>query len=257
MQNNKTLGFLKKRILDTLDENSENLPGEVLAGTDTAILIKKMPDCINASLSRMYESLPVKSVKAVMKLYKPEVICYRENIMGEGAVLEFDRKTKNAAVIFGYFGSGKVSFLDENSVVAGEIMLESKKGELEYLRQSFVFETEVVKAVFSQGLTVKDFTVYENKDNLDKDQIPPYGFASFFLPERVKKIESAVLDDGTRVEPFRVITANTAGYIRTSISGSVFLEYKKAPLMIDESADDSTVIELDGCAFEAAPPGSR
>lgn len=252
MQQNKTLGFLKKRILDTLDENSAILSGKVVADTNTDVLLKKMPDCINASLSRMYESLPVKNEKRVMKLYKPEIVFYCESFCnGQGKAYEFEKAITKAAVISGFFGSGSVSFVDENDNICKEIALDNTKGELEYLRQSFEFDTPVNKVIFSSDISLKDFTVYKNDDSLEGQMIPPYGFVSFKMPERMKELKAVMLEGAKNIPLFRVITANEAGYIKSCNDDYVFIEYKKSPCFIDETTPDEYVLELEGCAFEA------
>lgn len=251
MHQNKTLGHLKKRILDVLDENSDILSGEISSDTNLDVLLKRMPDCINASLLRMYESLPIENSKAVMKVFLPREVCYNDTVLDVGGYCDFNEKIKSAAVIFGYFGRGKVSFLDENDSVLAEIILDNTNGELEYYRKSFTFEKDAAKVLFSDGITIKDFTVYKNDQNLDGELIPPYGYVSFKLPERMQKLERVSCKDGKKIELFRVVLAKKAGYIQKCDNDCVIIEYKKSPLMIDENTEDSFVIEFDGCAFEA------
>lgn len=250
MTENKTLGILKKRIFDALDEYSEN-DAQFVTNSNRKILERRLPDAVTSSLVRMYESLAVGKGRCTSKVYRPRLIFECRTIKKEGTQAYID--TAAVAVSFGFYGSGSLVIrnADGDVVFSADCGGDGVKG---FWREFAEFANAGNYSIAAtDGLEITDLAIYENEVLPDVNSIPMRGYTSFQLPcdfggfIAIEGDERLVLQvnmsEGAR---FAEICDNLL-----EEKNEVCFEYKKKVPEITGETQADFVFDLSPLAFEA------
>ncbi len=249
-----TYGTLKKRISDLLFEYSSDADTVFLADGDKALVESKLPDAVNSALLQMYESLPIGNRRAVQRLQHTKEIAYSKGFPDDkGAYAELYIPACSVVVYFKYFGKGLIVFADENDEDVYTVSCQGSES-LTEMRQSVMLPKEGVYRVYAvDGLTVKDFNVYEANSLTKTSYCCGRGRACFELPEMFGAF-ICVIADGRAVDKRSIEISGNCAYISESECAgldSLVVHYKKCAETVTQSTPDSFTFDLMPLEFEA------
>ncbi len=250
MTENKTYGYLKKRIFDALDEYSEN-DAQFVTNSNREILERRLPDAVTSSLVRMYESLAVGKGKCTSRIYRPRLVFESFGVKGEGTQAYIDKPS--VAISFGYYGSGSfvIRSADGDAVFSAECVGDGVKGfwrefaELPNVGDYFITATD--------SLEITGLAIYENEGFSDVNSIPMRGYMSFQLPCDFDSF-TAIEQDEKIVLQVKLKENSMFAEICDSLleeKGEVCFEYKKKIPEITGETQEDFVFNLSPLAFEA------
>lgn len=247
MTTNNTLGYIKKRILDTLGEYSGTNAVFVSDG-NREVVVSRIPDAVNSALVRMSESLPIGTLQALVRINRHETA---ECVLKNGNVC-FTVNGDGAAIVAGYFGSGELYV--ENS--QGERVFETEcneSAERIYKRAVFAVESgEEYTLKHSVSLDIEDVAVYEADALDDENKYAPKGYYTAKLPEDFDRFIS-VRNGSRELNTFAEVVGGFAIFEKDDCESADTLNvvYKKKTPVILEETDDSFILQFSPLAIEA------
>lgn len=245
----KTYGYIKKRVLDALDECSDHSSFVSVSDTEKDVIENRLPDSLNASLIRMYKSLSVGQKSASFPLFKPEITAFCKSIDKDAFL--FENKTESCVIVFYGAGGGSIEILDKD----GELCFEMVCGGGEMVRYANFCNLEKGRYTVKKNgfLTVKDFVVYNKADGVDIDAYAPYGFAAFPLPDEFSEFEG--LDFSGEKKDGRCIAVNGGyAYLDRKLctnDDTVRARFRINPPFITSETQESFEFDLCPLAVEA------
>ncbi len=248
----KTLGKLKKRVLETLGEYIADSDGVVICDGDRELLLSRIPDAVSACLHRMYESLDVGRKRSTGLIYRKSCIYYHPaKIKGDEGV-EFECGGY-IGIYFKYFGSGEVSLYSEGGSVLESIVCEGDGTAREMKYAVNVTEPGKIRVVTVGSITVNGFTVYADADTFPTDALCENNEDSFALPSDFESLISAECEFG-EVDAKLVRTEKNIGFAPGFLlrgADFVAIEYKKCPELVTDGSPDTLGFEMPSLAFDA------
>lgn len=247
---NNTFGYIKKRILDIFGEYTDDSLFVLVSDTDRDALSKRIPDAVNSALIRMYESLPIGLEKGFFEPSKHIPITYAKSIPEAGA--EFETDISQAAAVFFFSGKGSLVITNRDGEKCAEIVCDGS-GKIEK-GSEFVSLSGSGFCVKTTGfLSVRDFTLYEKKENTDINEYSPYGFMSVALPcgfSRFERVEIGKKEIDTQSVSFCEGYAYIPSVFDWERNGFFACYRKTAPVISPDTADDF-IFDLSPLAIEA------
>lgn len=250
-----TYGNLKKRIFDILDEYSSSDDTVFVADTDKNIIASKIPDAVNSSLVRMYESLPFGKGTSFQRLNFLRPIYYdREGVpSGDKSRIEFYTPVSAISMFFRFFGSGNISIFDKDNTLAARMSCSGSESVSNERKQLSVAGAGNYTVSISGNMKIFDFAVYENDGKVNIGGLCAPDFASFGLPDDMQRLIS--VSAGTEeVGKDEFFIENGWGFIKKSecenCTGVSVTYTKKAPV-ICESTEDAFIFPMSPLCFEA------
>ena len=249
-----TLYSLKKRIFQLLDEYSTSSDVVYVADSDKNFLQSKLPDAVNSAVLQMYESLPIGSCRSEVRLCRPVIIAYDKGFpQGEKECASLYIPKCSLIIYFKYFGSGSIVFENDKNEVVCSIQLNGDES-LKEARKSVLLPEDGNYFVYADdGISVRDFTIYEDDGRTKQELCCQKGKASLELPENFGKILFAFAD-GHPIDKELIEVCDGFAYLPTSEcenASSVVFHYRKAVPVIDEATPESFVFDLAPLEFEA------
>lgn len=250
MTENKTLGQLRKRIFDTLDEYTQT-DGVFVTDTNRDILISRMPDAVNSSLIRMYESLAVGTEKCKSKLIRPSILFEASELGDDGVSVRFD--VTDIAVCFDFYGTGSLVF--EKIDGSDSIFVECDGDGICSHKRVFVTLANCGDyTIKTEGsIDVRNLCVYENDGFFAECAIPERGYMSFQLPcdfSHFLKIE----EKDTNLDCITVDKTSGFAFVPKGMlctEKEICMQYKKMCPVITSMTRDDFVFDMSALAFEA------
>jgi len=249
----KTLGKLKKRVLETLGEYIADSDGVVICDGDRELLLSRIPDAASACLRRMYESLDIGRKRNLGLIYRKNCIYYHPaKIKGDESV-EFECGIGSLGIYFRYFGSGKVSLCYENEDAVADIECEGDGTAREMKYTVNVIRAGKIRFFTRENITVSGFTVYADADLFPTDALCENTEDSFALPSDFGSLISAECEFG-EVDAKLIRTENNIGFAPGFLlrgAEQMAIEYKKCPELITDESPDTLCFEIQPLAFDA------
>lgn len=242
---NKNYGYIKKRILDAIDEVA--CTNEVFVSDgNRQVLLSRMPDALNASLVRMYESLPIGTKRVLFHVNKFKNIAQKD---ADGSYF-FSANGNNIVITCGIFGTGKIYVSD--GIDTCEFQCNGTSS-LSFVRHSVNTQKGKNYTITSdQGLTIQSLAVYEIGTQQDLDAFAPDGFCSVCLPDNFDSFLSVNGRELSEKNAVNVCGSYAYFPVGECESNSVInAVYAKKPPVISESTEDSFEFDLSSLGIEA------
>ncbi len=249
----KTLGKLKKRVLETLGEYIDVSDGVVICDGDRELLLSRIPDAVSACLHRMYESLDIGRKRSAGLVYRKNCIYYHPAKTAAGESMEFESGSGYIGIYFRYFGSGTVNLYSESADIVQSLICEGDGTEREMRCTVNVTESGKIRVAAEGNITVNGFTAYADADKFPTDALCENSEDSFALPSDFGRLISAECEFG-EVDARLVRTYKNVGFAPGFLLRGAFLvefEYKKCPELITDGSPDTLCFEMPPLAFDA------